>query len=152
MTAGFVNSYLLWYFFLITIYYPLISYCFMKCEIYQTNDVKKREFSRYNIIWRSAYIQCTQVWRHRRNEPYSLNSPNPFPNIFNYIQGPLSTWMTVQLGNVCFHALYNIEDECALEYSTQQIPGYPWSYFRTYRYTRDYRARGLTVIPWEILI
>ena len=37
-----VNSYLLGFLFMITIYKPLISYCFIKYEVSQTNGVEKK--------------------------------------------------------------------------------------------------------------
>jgi len=45
MTAGFVLFYMLihisYVFFLITIYKPLISYCFMKCEVLPNKNCEK---------------------------------------------------------------------------------------------------------------
>ena len=43
-TFLYVNSYLLWYFFLITIYQPLYLIFCMKCEVSQTRDVNPTQY------------------------------------------------------------------------------------------------------------
>ena len=47
-------------FLTITQYRPLISYCFMKCEVSQTNDVEKKpgslRISRFNDITHETVV------------------------------------------------------------------------------------------------
>ena len=58
-TFLYVNSYFLWYFF-VTIYKPLFPYCFMKCEVSQTNDVNKPGI----CVFLDVMVSHMKQWSH----------------------------------------------------------------------------------------
>ena len=73
MTAGFVlflyvKSYFLWYFFLITIYKPLISFCFMKCEVFPNKWCRGKktthQIHKILIAWKNNGKTAAIVFRH----------------------------------------------------------------------------------------
>ena len=61
----YVNSYFLWYFFLITVYKPPISYCFMKCVVSQINDVKKNTWICVVLDFMISHMKHCGQARHR---------------------------------------------------------------------------------------
>ena len=63
-------------FFLISIYKPLISYCFMKCEVSKTNDVKQNAgmyvFLEFMISHMKHWSRPSQILVYLENAQYIL--------------------------------------------------------------------------------